>query len=207
MLENLLEQNKKWASEVEQENPGFFEELSKGQSPEYLWIGCADSRVPANTVTGLAPGEVFVHRNVANLIVPTDLNVLSVMQYAVFNLGVKHVIVCGHYGCGGVHAAYTTNNQGLVDNWLGHIKKMIRNQEGKLEGLSEDEKVDRLCELNVLEQVSNVGHSNVLQAAWAENMDVKVHGWIYGLKDGLIKNLDISIGNSEELAELDSKLA
>lgn len=207
MLENILEQNKAWADKVAQENPDFFNELAKGQAPEYLWIGCADSRVPACQVTGMKPGEMFVHRNVANLVIPTDLNSLSVMQYAVFNLGVKHVIVCGHYGCGGVHAAYSANDSGLVFNWLGHIKQTIRKHEAKISDIPESEKVDKLCEYNVMEQVSNVGYSTVLQAAWSEGKEVTVHGWIFGLDNGKISNLDVSISNNNELKALSSKLS
>ena len=207
MLDHLLEQNRAWAEKVKNEDPEFFKELSKQQSPEDLWIGCADSRVPANQIIGLPPGEVFVHRNVANLVVASDLNCLSVIQYAVFNLGVKHIIVCGHYGCGGVLAAYETNNHGLVDNWLGHIKKMIRNKEGKISAIPENEKVDRLCEMNVMEQVANVGHTTVIQAAWAHGKNVAVHGWIYGLKDGRLRNLEVSIHNNDELVDLDKKLS
>ncbi len=207
MLDKLLEQNQRWAEKVKEEDPDFFIELSKQQSPEYLWIGCADSRVPANQIIGLSPGEVFVHRNVANLVVSSDLNCLSVIQYAVFNLGVKHIIVCGHYGCGGVQAAYETNNHGLVDNWLGHIKKMIRHNESKLNEVQEEGKLDRLCELNVMEQVANVGHTTILQAAWSNGKKVAVHGWIYGLADGKLRNLQVSIHDNEELDELDKKLS
>lgn len=207
MLDKLLEQNKIWAETIEKEDPDFFQELSKQQTPEYLWIGCSDSRVPANQIIGLPPGEVFVHRNVANLVVATDLNCLSVIQYAVFNLGVKHVIVCGHYGCGGVQAAYETNNHGLVDNWLGHIKKMIRNNSKALEGVSEEEKINKLCEMNVMEQVANVGHTTVMQAAWNHGKKVTLHGWIYGLKDGKLSNLGVSVHNHDELVELDKKLS
>ena len=207
MLDKLLEQNRIWAETVQKEDPDFFKELSKQQNPEYLWIGCSDSRVPANQIIGLPPGEVFVHRNVANLVVATDLNCLSVIQYAVFNLGVKHIIVCGHYGCGGIHAAYETNNHGLVDNWLGHIKKMIRNSDRLLEGIPEDNKVNKLCELNVMDQVANVGHTTVMQAAWKHGKKVAIHGWIYGLKDGKLRNLEVSIHDNDELVELDNKLS
>lgn len=206
MLSHLLEQNRLWAEKVSRENPSFFDELAKQQKPEFLWIGCADSRVPANQIIGLPPGEVFVHRNVANLVVPSDLNCLSVIQYAVFNLGVKHIIICGHYGCGGVQAAYETNNHGLVDNWLGHIKKMIRHKDAILNKLPLEKRLDHLCELNVMEQVANVGHTTVLQAAWSHGKKVAVHGWIYGLKDGRIRNLEVSIHNHQELEELDIRL-
>lgn len=204
MLEDLLEQNRVWAEKTARENPGFFEELSKQQSPDYLWIGCADSRVPSNQIVDLPPGEVFVHRNVANLVIQTDLNCLSVIQYAVFNLKIKHIIVCGHYGCGGIQAALDTHNHGLIDNWLSHIKKSIKLHRAQLETLEGENRLNRMCELNVIEQVSNVCHTTIVQGAWKHGYDVSVHGWIYGLKDGLIKDLNVSVTNSEELVGLDA---
>lgn len=206
MIKDLLRQNQEWADKVAKEDPQFFSELSKQQNPEYLWIGCADSRVPANQVVGLPPGEVFVHRNVANLVVHSDLNCLSVIQYAVFNLGVKHIIVCGHYGCGGVHAALGTENHGLIDNWLMHIKDIIRNRRAELSELSDEEKGDYMCEVNVKEQVANVGRTTILQNAWRDGRKVSIHGFIYGLKDGKINNLDVTISSDDELKELDKKL-
>jgi carbonic anhydrase len=206
MIEHLLENNKNWAKEVAEENPTFFPELSKQQKPQYLWIGCADSRVPANQVIGLPPGEVFVHRNVANLVVHSDLNCLSVIQYAVFNLGVKDIIVCGHYGCGGVHAALGSESHGLIDNWLMHIKDIIRNRKAQLDKMDDSERGDRMCEINVMEQVANVGHTTILQGAWKAGKEVAVHGLIYGLKDGKIKDLSVSISSLDDLANLDKKL-
>ncbi|MDD7986469.1 carbonate dehydratase [Lentisphaera marina] len=196
-LAKLLENNQNWAASITEENADFFTESAKGQSPEYLWIGCADSRVPANVVTSLGPGEMFVHRNIANVMVNTDLNSLSVLQYAVEVLKVKHIVVCGHYGCGGVKASMGEDQFGLIDNWLRHIKDVARLNESELEGLNEDEKFDRLCELNVKEQVINVASNNIVKNAWAAGQEVSVNGVIYDLKDGLLKDLEISIDNSD----------
>lgn len=196
-LAKLLENNQNWAASITEENADFFAESAKGQSPEYLWIGCADSRVPANVVTSLGPGEMFVHRNIANVMVNTDLNSLSVLQYAVEVLKVKHIVVCGHYGCGGVKASMGEDQFGLIDNWLRHIKDVARLNESELEGLNEDEKFDRLCELNVKEQVINVASNNIVKNAWAAGQELSVNGVIYDLKDGLLKDLEISIDNSD----------
>ena len=177
----------------------FFKRLSKQQSPEFLWIGCSDSRVPANQVVDLAPGEVFVHRNIANVVVHTDLNCLSVIQFAVDVLKVKHILVVGHYGCGGVHAAMTGLRVGLADNWLRHVHDVKMRHRGRLMHLCSHEQEDVLCEMNVIEQVGNVAQSNVVQDAWARGQPLAVHGWCYGLKDGLIKNLHVSVSGNDGL--------
>ena len=193
-LKPLFESNREWAERIEREQPGFFEQLSKQQHPEYLWIGCADSRVPANEIINLPPGEVFVHRNIANLVVHTDLNCLSVIQYAVEVLKVKHIIVCGHYGCGGVRAAMDEANHGLIDNWLRHIRDVYRYHRTALDAIADaDERRDRLCELNVIEQVSNVGNTTMVRDAWAAGQDLALHGWIYRLEDGLLHDLDVTM--------------
>lgn len=202
-LTYLLEKNRAWAESVRAENPDFFRELSKQQSPEYLWIGCSDSRVPANQIVGLLPGELFVHRNVANVVVHTDFNCLSVMQYAVDVLKVKHIIVCGHYGCGGVQAAMNNLRFGLIDNWLRHVQDVMQKREAQLRGIEgEAARLDRLCELNVVEQVLNVGQTTIVQNAWARGQELAVHGWVYGLHDGLVRELDIYISSQEELLEI-----
>ena len=198
-LSTLLKSNKDWAEKIDATNPEFFKQLAAQQSPEILWIGCSDSRVPANQIVGLDPGDVFVHRNVANIVNQTDLNCLSVIQYAVEMLKVKHVIVVGHYGCGGVHAALHNENNGLIDNWLRNIKDTYTQHHDELEKItSEEQKVDRLCELNVIKQVHNVCQTTVVQAAWSKQQNLTVHGWIYGIKDGLIKNLDVSISSNAD---------
>ena len=189
MLKHLFNNNLLWAASIKEKDPDFFTRLSKQQSPEYLWIGCSDSRVPANEITGLLPGEVFVHRNIANVVVHTDLNCLSVLQYAVEVLKVKHIIVCGHYGCGGIKAALETREHGLIDNWLRHIRDVIRFNASKFDGLDEEEKVNLLCELNVKEQVTNVCNTTIVQKAWKKGNDLTVHGWIYSIKDGVLKDL------------------
>ncbi len=173
-------------------DPGFFTELAERQSPEYLWIGCSDSRVPANEIVGLSPGDVFVHRNVANVVVHTDLNCLSVLQYAVDVLGVKHVIVCGHYGCGGVVAALEGARHGLVDNWLRHVIDVAEKHHRELDTLAGRARTDRLCELNVVEQVANVAQTTIVEDAWARGQDLTVHGLVYGLEDGLLRDLGVS---------------
>lgn len=194
VLEKLLQNNRAWAAEREQRDPGFFTRLAKQQAPEFLWIGCADSRVPANEIVGLDPGELFVHRNVANVVIHTDLNCLSVLQFAVDVLKVKHVIVCGHYGCGGVRAALENDSHGLIDNWLRHIQDVARAHEVKLNAIPDlNARVDKLCELNVIDQVQNVSRTTIVQDAWRRGHDVQLHGWIYGLKDGLITDLGITI--------------
>ena len=188
-LQHLFDRNLKWANEVKEENPNFFTELSEQQAPEYLWIGCSDSRVPANQIVGLIPGDIFVHRNVANLVVHTDFNCLSVLQYAVDVLKAKHVIVCGHYGCGGVEAALQDQQFGLIDNWLGHIKDIVYKHREELSSLNEHDKSARLCELNVLEQADNVKRSNIVKDALKRGQSLQVHSWIYSLRNGRLKDL------------------
>ena len=188
----LLENNRAWAADRIKRDPGFFTRLEKLQSPEYLWIGCSDSRVPANEIVGLDPGELFVHRNVANVVVHTDLNCLSVLQFAVDVLKVKHVIVCGHYGCGGIRAALDRNTHGLIDNWLRHVEDVERDYQHELDGITDpQQREDRLCELNVAEQIRNVARTTIVQDAWRRGHAVQLHGWIYGLKDGLIADLGV----------------
>jgi carbonic anhydrase len=193
-LAHLFEANRTWAERMLAQEPAFFDKLAHLQNPEYLWIGCSDSRVPANQITGLQPGEVFVHRNVANVVVHTDLNCLSVMQFAVDVLKVKHIIVCGHYGCGGVRAALFGDRLGLIDNWLRHIQDVRDKHAALLAPLQGEAALDRLCELNVVEQVVNVARTTILRDAWQRGQAVTVHGWIYGLSDGRLRDLDISIG-------------
>jgi carbonic anhydrase len=190
-LETLLARNIAWAAAVKEKDPNYFTALSKQQTPDYLWIGCSDSRVPAIQIVDLPPGEVFVHRNVANLVIHTDLNCLSVIQFAVEALKIKHIIVCGHYGCGGVRAALEEKEHGLIDNWLCHIRDVSRLNADKLSGLKQDEKFDLLCELNVREQVVNVCNTTVVQKAWKNGRKLSVHGWIYDIGNGIIKDLDI----------------
>ncbi|MDB4837379.1 carbonate dehydratase [Marinomonas sp.] len=198
-LDELFEKNREWAAKVSEEDPEFFSTLSKQQMPEYLWIGCSDSRVPANQIIDLLPGEVFVHRNIANVVVHTDLNCLSVIQFAVDVLKVKHIMVVGHYGCGGIKAAMDTKSHGLIDNWLGHIKDVYRLHEHEIDALEDSvERFDRMCELNVVEQVSNVCRSSIVQNAWSKGQELHVHGWCYRLDDGLIKDLDVTVSDSEE---------
>lgn len=192
-LKHLLDKNRDWAAAIKKEDPNFFSQLSKQQSPEYLWIGCSDSRVPANQIINLPPGEVFVHRNIANVVVHTDLNCLSVIQFAVEVLKVKHIIVCGHYGCGGVKASMDNEDHGLIDNWLRHIKDVGRFHEDKLRNLNEAQQLDRLCELNVIEQVSNVCNTATVQSAWKKDSELCVHGWIYNIEDGILKDLNTSV--------------
>ncbi len=189
-LTRLLEQNRKWSEAIRQKDPAFFKHLSAQQSPKYLWIGCSDSRVPANTIVGLLPGEVFVHRNVANLVVHTDLNCLSVIQFAVDVLKVEHIIVVGHYGCGGVRTVVEKKDLGLITNWLRHLTDVAEKYaKDLLKYRTIEAKSDRLCELNVIEQVQNVCQSTVVQTAWKNGQDLSVHGWVYSLKDGLLKDL------------------
>ncbi|MDQ8205956.1 carbonate dehydratase [Coraliomargarita sp. SDUM461003] len=192
-LSKLLENNREWAQKTLSEDPEFFDKLSQQQSPEYLWIGCSDSRVPANQITGLMPGEVFVHRNIANVVVHTDLNLLSVLQYAVDVLKVRHVIVCGHYGCGGVKAAMGQQSHGLIDNWLRHIQDVQALYTEELKPLEGEQKSDRMCELNVIAQANNLRRSTVLQDAWARGQEIDIHSWIYSLKDGQIRTLQGAI--------------
>lgn len=188
-LRHLLENNRNWASSIVAEDPNFFKNLSGQQHPEYLWIGCSDSRVPANQITGLAPGEVFVHRNVANVVAETDFNVLAVLQYAVDVLKVRHVIVCGHYACGGVRAALENYRHGIIDNWLAGIRSLARRHKDELDQLSHEAAVDRLCELNVLSQVKHVARTTIIEDAWERGQKVTIHSWVYRLDTGLITTL------------------
>jgi carbonic anhydrase len=194
-LDHLFDNNRRWAADVTAARPDFFQRLAAQQSPAYLWIGCSDSRVPANEIVGLLPGEMFVHRNVANVVVHTDLNCLSVLQYAVDVLKVAHVIVCGHYGCGGVKAALDGSKLGLIDNWLRHVQDVANVQHTALDGLEGSVRIDRLCELNVIEQARHVCETTVIQDAWARRQDVRVHAWIYGLKDGRLRDLGFDSTN------------
>ena len=199
-LADLFERNRAWAADMVARDPGFFEELAERQSPEYLWIGCSDSRVPANQIVGLAPGEVFVHRNVANVVVHTDLNCLSVLQYAVDILCVKQVIVCGHYGCGGVRAALDGSRHGLSDNWLRHVMDVGEKHVDEVAALPDERRFDRLCELNVIEQVANVCQTTIARDAWDRGQALAVHGWIYGLHDGLVRDLNTTVTRPEQAA-------
>lgn len=192
-LKNLLEKNRDWAEAQVQRDPEFFERLASQQKPDYLWIGCSDSRVPANQITGLDPGEVFVHRNVANVVVQTDFNLLAVLQYAVDVLKVRHVIICGHYGCGGVQAALEVQRHGMIDNWLRHIRNIARRRTDELQELDYVARIDRLCELNVLANAENIARSTIVEDAWERGQEVGVHSWIYSLDSGLIKPLAPSI--------------
>lgn len=199
-LSELLENNRAWAEGIKAQDPKFFETLAQQQNPRYLWIGCSDSRVPATLLVGLNSGELFVHRNVANVVVHTDFNCLSVLQFAVDVLRVSHVIVCGHYGCGGVEAAMQNLQLGLIDNWLRHVQDVMHNNEPLLLKIDDErERLNKLCELNVIEQVLNVSRTNVVQNAWARGQELAVHGWIYGIGDGLIRDLEIRISNQNEL--------
>ncbi len=201
-LEKLFESNRDWASSVKTSDPQFFEKLAAQQSPEYLWIGCSDSRVPANQIVGLMPGEVFVHRNVANIVVHTDFNCLTVLQYAVEVLKVKHVLVVGHYGCGGIQAAYENADTGLADNWLRNIKDVQFRHQEELDAINDrDDRLARLCELNVINQVSNVCHTTILQNAWARGQPLGVHGWVYSLRDGLLRDLQCSVDSPEQIPQ------
>ena len=191
-LAELFERNRAWAAAMVARDPEFFSELATHQSPQYLWIGCSDSRVPANQIVGLQPGDVFVHRNVANVVVHTDLNCLSVLQYAVDVLRIEHVIVCGHYGCGGVGAALEGTRHGLIDNWLRHVQDVVEKHTEELASLPPERRLDRLCELNVVEQVANVCQTTVVEDAWARRQALTVHGLVYGLGDGLLRDLAVS---------------
>lgn len=197
-LEQLFQNNRRWAASMVTRDAEFFAKLEAQQSPEYLWIGCSDSRVPANEIVDLAPGELFVHRNIANVVAHSDLNCLSVLQFAIDVLSVKHVIVCGHYGCSGVHAAMTHRRIGLADNWLRHVQD-VHQKHGRYlgEALPTQAQQDRLCELNVIEQVANVCRTTIVQDAWARGQDLTVHGWVYGLKDGLLSDLGVTINSAD----------
>ena len=203
ILHHLFENNARWAAERVAKSPDFFVRLAAQQAPEYLWIGCSDSRVPASEIVDLMPGELFVHRNVANVVIHTDLNCLSVLQYAVDVLRVKHIIVCGHYGCGGVRAALEGSKLGLIDNWLRHVQDVRWKYQDIVEGAdSLDARVNRLCELNVVEQAVHVCQTTIVQDAWARGQALSVHGWIYRLDDGLLRDLGVSVTNPGELAEV-----
>ena len=199
-IQDLFTHNRAWAAQMEVEQPGFFTRLVTQQTPKYMWIGCSDSRVPANQITGLDPGEVFVHRNVANVVVHTDLNCLSTIQFAVDQLKVEHLMVVGHYGCGGVNAALHNLRVGLVDNWLRHIKDVRDRHSGILDAAPPATQLDILCELNVIEQVMNVAHTTVVQDAWARGQRVTLHGWVYGLRDGLLQDLHITLDSLDGMA-------
>ncbi len=200
-IEELLAKNRAWAGAMVRRDPRFFSRLAEQQAPQYLWIGCSDSRVPANEIVDLAPGEVFVHRNVANVVVHTDLNCLSVMQFAVDVLKVRHIIVCGHYGCGGVNAALMNERHGLIDNWLRHVQDVQQQHESLFSGLDgQRARANRLCELNVIEQVSNVCRTSIVQDAWARGQRLAVHGWIYGLHDGLLRDLNATATSVADVA-------
>jgi len=200
-LENLFDSNRAWSQRMQDGDPEFFTRLLKLQAPEYLWIGCADSRVPANEIVDLLPGELFVHRNVANVVVHTDLNCLSVVQYAVEVLGVRHIMVVGHYGCSGVRAALVKRKVGLADNWLRHVQDVVKKHDTCLQSLVHlDDRHDLLCELNVIEQVFNVAETTIIQDAWERGQEVTVHGWCYSLADGQLKDLGITATNNDELA-------
>ncbi|HYR58715.1 MAG TPA: carbonate dehydratase [Chthoniobacteraceae bacterium] len=199
-LSHLLANNRAWAAEITARDPQFFSALARQQTPEYLWIGCADSRVPANEITGLLPGEIFVHRNIANVVVHTDLNCLSVVQFAVDLLKVRHILVVGHYGCAGVAAALVNRRVGLADNWLRHIQDVRLKHAALLEEIPEGLRSERLVELNVIEQVVNVCQTTIVEEAWAKNQDLAVHGWVYALQDGLIRDLGMNVSGPGELS-------
>ena len=199
-IDALFDNNRRWSQRVQAQDPEFFRKLARQQAPEYLWIGCSDSRVPANEIVGLMPGELFVHRNVANLMVHTDLNALSVMQFAVDVLGVKHVMVVGHYGCGGVQAALSERRLGLSDNWLRHVDDVRRRHAELIDRVARGRHHDVLCELNVLEQVTHVCRTTVVEEAWARGQSLSVHGWVYGLANGLVSDLGLSVTGADELA-------
>lgn len=206
VLKSLFENNKRWAEGIKEKDPDFFTKLSKQQNPEYLWIGCSDSRVPANEIVGLVPGEVFVHRNIANLVVHTDLNCLSVIQFAVQVLKIKHIIVCGHYGCGGIKAALENEDHGLIDNWLQHIRDIYRFHKVEMDALENElAKFNLLCELNVREQVLNVCKTTIVKNVWNCGGELSVHGWIYDIRNGLLKDLGICITSEKDILILDNK--
>ncbi len=199
-LDELLQRNRDWADQVSRDDPSFFEALSTQQAPKYLWIGCSDSRVPANQIMGLAPGEIFVHRNIANVMVHTDLNCMSVIQFAVDVLKVEHILVVGHYGCGGVHAALSGARIGLADNWIRHVGDVAQKHAALLDSLVPEQRHDRLCELNAIEQAENVCLTTVVQDAWARGQQLSVHGWVYSLLDGRVRELGMDVDSAEKLA-------
>ena len=201
-LEQLLDNNRQWAAKVKLDDPRFFERLAAIQRPEYLWIGCSDSRVPANQIVDMAPGELFVHRNIANQVVHTDFNCLSVVQYAIEVLRVKQIIVCGHYGCGGIAAALGHDEYGVVDNWLRHIKDISFSHKNELDALQGRAKTDRLCELNVIAQVQNLARTKAVQYAWDRGQSLSIHGWVYGLHDGLLKDLQVTTKGRDDVDDI-----
>ncbi len=202
VLEEVFKNNKKWADDIKQSDPEFFEKLSAQQKPEYLWIGCSDSRVPANEIVGMMPGEIFVHRNIANLVLHSDMNCLSVLQYAVDVLMVKHIIVCGHYGCGGVHAAMDGTEHGLIDNWLQNIKDIYRDHKAEVDSLPDKEaQMEKMCELNVVEQVKNVCNTTIVRNAWKSGQCLSIHGWIYSIKNGILQDLSMCVSSIAEYSE------
>ena len=199
----LLDNNKKWVAGKLAQDPDYFKKLARGQKPPVLWIGCADSRVPANEIIGAGPGEVFVHRNIANMVVHSDMNMLSVLDYAVNVLQVKHIIVCGHYGCGGVQTAMTNKHVGLIDNWIRHIKDVYRLHRPELDAITDEAaRFDRFVELNVLEQVLDLGKTSIVQAAWERGQEVHVHGWVYAIHDGMIRDLKVTLKDNETLSDV-----
>ncbi len=206
LLDKLFENNRSWSQKITADDPEFFSRLARQQAPEYLWIGCSDSRVPANQVVGLLPGEVFVHRNVANLVQHTDFNCLSVLQYAVDVLKVKHVIVCGHYGCSGVRAALDGRPLGLIDHWLRHVQDLYHHHASKVDLLAGEERVDRMCEWNVIEQVGHLGRATIVQDAWRRGQPLHLHGVIYGLSDGLLRDLGVGCSSAAEAQQLQRRL-
>lgn len=200
---NIIENNKKWVESKVAIDPEYFQKLAKGQQPPLLWIGCADSRVPANEIIGAQPGEVFVHRNIANMVVHSDMNMLSVLDYAVNVLKVEHVIVCGHYGCGGVQAAMGSESVGLIDNWIRHIKDVFRLHKKELEEIKDEtQRFDRFVELNVMEQVYDLAKTSIVQNAWKNGQDLNLHGWVYGIGSGIIKDLNVNVSNEKQLDEV-----
>lgn len=199
----LLDNNKEWVAKSLERDPDFFSRLANGQQPPILWIGCSDSRVPANEIIGAQPGEVFVHRNIANMVLHTDMSMLSVLDYAVNVLKVKHIIVCGHYGCGGVQAALTNKHIGLIDNWIRHIKDVYRFHQEELNAIEDEKtKFNRFVELNVIEQVYDLAKTSIMQTAWGRHQDVHIHGWVYDVKDGLVNDLQITLKNNDSLSEV-----
>ena len=202
-LGHLFQNNRRWAENIKEQDPQFFSKLSAQQSPEYLWIGCSDSRVPSNQIIGLLPGEIFVHRNVANMVIHTDFNCLSVLQFAVEVLQVKHIMVVGHYGCGGVRAAMEDTQHGLIDNWLRNLRDIYYFQRHRFAQLAtEEERTDLLCEINVKAQVANVCHTTIMQSAWARGQHVEVHGWIYSVRDGLLRDLNVTVDRPDQIADV-----
>lgn len=202
-LQHLFENNQRWVEGQTSRDANFFKRLSTQQSPQYLWIGCSDSRVPANEIIGLEPGEVFVHRNVGNVVVHTDMNCLSVIQFAVEVLKVRHIIVCGHYGCGGVQAAMDNQQHGLIDNWLRHIKNVYEKYQAEMDAIDDEElRKERMCELNVRQQVANVCYTTIVQNAWLSGQELSVHGWVYGIKDGLLKDMKLTINSPDQLKDI-----